>query len=75
MKKINSIFRILLIVVAAVAILHTGIAYFNLFRAQNTFSAPAELAFLILVPYALGMIVLLLVWLIIWRVKKMQNQC
>lgn len=76
MKKVNLAFCILVCGVAIAAILHTGIAYLNfVFAAPAYTSAPAEVAFLLLVPYALGIILLLLVWLIVRRIcrKKHEN--
>lgn len=73
MKKINLIFRILLILVAVVAVLHTGIEYIiTLVNYQPlATSFPAESVFFFVgIWYVIGIVLLLLVWLVIWCIGK-----
>ena len=77
MKITNLVFRILLIVVAVVAVLHTGIAYIVTLVNYNSFetSFPAEsIFFFVGIWYVIGILLLLFVWLIIWLIKKISEK-
>ena len=71
MKKVNLVFRVLLILVAVAAVLHTGIAYIIALTTWKSTSFPAEVVFFFVgIWYVLGVIFLLLIWLIVWRIQK-----
>ena len=72
MKKVNLVFRVLLILAAVAAAVHTMTVYLGWILSPTRYfsSAPAEVTFLLLVPYAFGICMLLLIWLIVWLVKR-----
>ena len=70
MKKIDLIFGILFLVVLGIGFTHAGIVYDTWRHSSYLSSFPAEYAFLILVPYAAGTVLLCLAWLIIKLVKR-----
>ena len=77
MKKVNLLFRILLIIVAIAGVLHTGLSYIVTLINYNplTTSFPAEaVLFFVGIWYVLGIMALLLVWLVIWLLKKRKTQ-
>lgn len=73
MKKINLVFRIMLIIVATIGVLHTGITYIvTLINYQPTVTSfPAEaVLFFVGIWYVIGIVALLLVWLATWLINK-----
>lgn len=77
MKKVNLLFRILLIIVAIAGVLHTGISYIVTLINYNPLatSFPAEaVLFFVGIWYVLGIMALLLVWLVIYLIKKRKTQ-
>ena len=71
MKKIHLFFGILCAIILIVAAVHTTVTYVNILNAQATTSLPPEAAFVFVgVPYAIGLAVLLLIWLVVWLIRR-----
>lgn len=77
MKKVNLVFRILLIIAAIAGVLHTGISYIVTLINYNPIatSFPAEaVIFFVGIWYVIGIMAILLVWLVIWLIIKRKTQ-
>ena len=71
MKKIHLFFGILSAMIVIVAAVHITVAYVSILNAQPVTSIPPEAAFVFVgVPYAIGLAVLLLIWLAVWLIRR-----
>ena len=70
----NLLFLISILLVLLACAINIGIAYYNIAHTPYT-SAPAWVAFVLIVPYGLGALGLGIIWLITWLcLKRKQNK-
>lgn len=73
MKRLSIIFVSIMIFTLLSGIVHTTITFINIFNDQYT-SAPASIAFLFLIPYAIAIIFEGVMWLLLWYIYKKQEK-
>ena len=69
MKRIAAVFVCILVALAIACTIHVTIAYINILH-QETASAPASIAFLLIIPYGIAEIIVLTLWLIVVHIVK-----
>lgn len=72
-KKINVIFAVITALIALACIVHTAIRYYQIANDQMT-SAPASVAFFLIIPYAIALIVNLVVWFLVRKYRRRQSE-
>lgn len=68
-KKLFWIFLIIILLLAAAGIVHTAIVYVSILNSVGT-SFPLETAFLFLIPYAIAIALVGLIWLIVYAILR-----
>lgn len=69
LRKLDYIFLVLLAITLTACITHIVIAYINISKQIST-SAPPSVAFLLFVPYSLGIMIEIIIWLVIRKVTN-----
>lgn len=64
-KKLFWIFLMIILLLAAAGIVHTAIVYVSILNSAGT-GFPVEAAFLFLIPYAIAIALVGLIWLIVY---------
>ena len=73
MKKVNLSFLVVELLVLLACAVHIGIAYYNIAHDLST-SAPASVAFFLLIPYAIAAVVVGIVWLVVFlAIRRRSN--
>ena len=67
--KLNLIFIVIILCLAVACIVHTTVSYVSIANDEMT-SAPPEVAFFLIIPYAFFMLISAICWLITVRIYK-----